>query len=441
MIKIWCNLFCSALLLSVPLPLLAADVSVDADTMLGISQRDISGGKKESLLPATQFLGVDIDKLADGNLSLHTYGWGRFDLADKSYNRDQGDGSLTYGYLQYRFKVANANLRAGRTFIHEGIVNEQIDGLSARTDLPAGFGLSAFGGAVVHGKHLSGESSDGKGSTITGGRASYRYGGMLELGISGLYEANAPKLTTYANGNHRLAGIDLWLTSHKMITLMGHSSYNPETKSVAEHTYLLTVTPFQQLIVSGEFNEYHSKSYYNSAALFTSQHMLAYNPAERSRSIGSSASYQLTKTVELVADYKHYSRQLGSADRYGAETRFSLTRPSYQSDSIRCGFSYHYLRAGQGFATTPDTSASYHELRGYLLHDTKRYFASLDAIGYFLKSKSAWEGTASLGYHLTPSLALSGDISYGRNPEFSDESKGLLRLTYNTTFDSKGGEK
>ena len=40
-----------------------------------------------------------------------------------------------------------------------------------------------------------------------------------------------------------------------------------------------------------------------------------------------------------------------------------------------------------------------------------------------------------------PNLVLSGDISYGRNPEYLDETKGLLRLTYNLTLDGKGGKK
>jgi hypothetical protein len=52
--------------------------------------------------------------------------------------------------------------------------------------------------------------------------------------------------------------------------------------------------------------------------------------------------------------------------------------------------------------------------------------------------KSAWEASASLGYHITPNLAASGDISYGKNPDFSDETKGLIRLTYNMSFKSKG---
>jgi hypothetical protein len=80
------------------------------------------------------------------------------------------------------------------------------------------------------------------------------------------------------------------------------------------------------------------------------------------------------------------------------------------------------------------------------MHDTKTYFAAVDVLDYIFKDrvyneKSAWEAMASLGYHLTPELAVSGDFSYGRNPQFTEEIKGLVRLTYNMAFDSKGGKK
>ena len=80
------------------------------------------------------------------------------------------------------------------------------------------------------------------------------------------------------------------------------------------------------------------------------------------------------------------------------------------------------------------------------MHDTKTYFASADAIGYFFKESinnrdSAWELIGSLGYHITPGLAISGDISYGQNPQFDDELKGVLRLTFNTNITGKGGTK
>jgi hypothetical protein len=429
-------------LLTFPITAFSAEISVDSTTLVRFEQRDISGSAKKDIFPATQFLGLDADKLADGNLSFHFYGWGRADLGDRSYNNDKVDGSLTYGFLQYRFKEANADIRAGRLFVREGIVNEHIDGISAHTDLPFGFGVSVFGGANVHTTHLYGEKSDGKGDAIFGGRVNYRYKGLLELGVSGAYESKAPTLLTYSIDNHRLAGGDIWFSPHKMVEIIGHSSYNTETKRMAEHSYLLNLKPIQNLVLSGEFNEHHSLSYFGTSALFSSSQMKSYNPAERSRSLGGSASYQFNKTVELVADYKQYTRDMGNADRYGATVKLSLL-----NNALRSGIGYHYLRASQGFDIPGYTgSASYHELRGYAMHDTKTYFATFDLLGYLFKEKisnekSAWVAAASLGYHITPALALSGDVSHGRNPEFTEETKGLIRLTYNMTFDGKGAKK
>jgi hypothetical protein len=445
--KLFCRLLTVSSLLIATNPATAADTTVDSTTILRIEQRDVSGSSKQNIMPATQFLGLDLDKLADGNLSLHFYGWGRVDLRDKSFNNDRADGSLTYGYLQYRFKEANADVRAGRFFVREGIVNEQLDGISARSDLPLGFGLSAFGGATVHTQDLWGENSDGKGDGIFGGRASYRYKGVLELGVSGIYESKAPTLTStlddgvtrrYTNGDHRLVGGDIWLSPHRMVEFMGHTSFNPESRGVAEHSYLLNIKPVQRLVLTGEFTEHRDRSSQYAWSMFSGA---ALNPADKSRSTGMSASYGIGKAVELSADYKHYTREIGNADRYGANAKFSLL-----NNALRSGVGYHYLRAGSGFAIGDTPSASYHNLRGYVMHDSQTYFAAFDALGYFFKDKiynekSAWETIVSLGYHITPALALSGDISYGRNPEFTRETRGLLRLTYNTTFAGKGGKK
>ncbi|MEI7816570.1 MAG: hypothetical protein WCI45_05170, partial [Desulfuromonadales bacterium] len=67
-------------------------------------------------------------------------------------------------------------------------------------------------------------------------------------------------------------------------------------------------------------------------------------------------------------------------------------------------------------------------------------------LGNFFKEKiynqsSAWEATTTIGYHFTPALALSGDLTYGRNPQFTEEAKALLRLTYNMTYPGTGGKK
>jgi opacity protein-like surface antigen len=436
--KTCCTLLCAVSLAAISTGVLAADVTVDSSTLFGIGKRDLSGASKETLLPATQFLGLSGDKLADGNLSVHLYGWGRADLGDKSYDSGTTAGSLTYGYLQYRFSQANANARAGRLFVREGIVNEQIDGVSARTDLPLGFGLSAFGGATVHSAHISGESSDGKGDTIFGGRANYRYTGLLEVGLSGVYESDAPTLVSHTAGFYRRVGGDFWVTPHKMIDILGHSSYNPETQQFAEHSYLLTVKPLPKLVLTGDLNQHREKSYLYAWTMFSAATL---NPDDTSTSIGLNASYEINKNLDISADYKHYSRESGSADRFGGDARVK-----YKDNSIRGGVAYHYLNAGKEFAIGTNPSASYHELRTFALYDTKQYFAAVDILGDFFAEKiygesSAWEAITTVGYHFTPALALSGDFSYGRNPQFTEEAKALLRLTYNMTYTGIGGKK
>jgi hypothetical protein len=427
-------------LLALPGAALSAEVSVDATSIVRIEQRADNGASKKNIVPVTQFLGLDVDKLADGNLSLHLSGWGRADVLDKSYNDDRYTGSLTYGYLQYRFNKAS-DARLGRFFVHEGVVNEHVDGLSLRTELPFGFGVSAFGGANVHTKKLLNENSDGKGDGIFGGRLNYRYKGMLELGASGVYETKAPTLVNYYNGNRRLVGGDIWFSPFQMVEVMGHTSYNTETRGVAEHTYLLNVKPLKHLILSGEFTEHRERSFLYNWTMFNASNPTVINPSEKSRSIGGSASYEFSKAVEVAADFKHFTRDRGNADKYGADVKLS-----FLNNSVRSGLGYHYLRAGKEFAIPGTPTASYHELRAYVMHDTKTYFAAVDVIDYIFKDKvynekSAWEAMASLGYHVTPELAVSGDFSYGRNPEFTQEVKGLARLTYNMTFDSKGGMK
>jgi opacity protein-like surface antigen len=434
--KTCCSLFCAALLAVAPLGVLA-DVTVDSSTLLGIGKRDVSVGAKETLAPATQFLGLTADQLADGNLSLHLYGWGRADLADNSFNSRTNDGNLTYGYLRYRFNQAGANIRAGRHFIHEGIVNEQIDGVSARTDLPMGFGLSAFGGVTVHTTDLNGEKNDGKGDSLYGGRINYRYKGMLDVGLSAVYEGSAPNLVSHTNGNYGRIGGDIWFTPFPALDVIGQSSYNTETSKFAHHSYLLNYKPVSKLVLTGEFNHYSDSSYMFPRTPLSSTPL---NPNDKSSSAGLIASYGVSNNLDASLDYKHYTREFGSADRFGGDIRVK-----YKDNSIRGGVGYHYLNAGQGFAITPYTSGSYQELRCYLMRDTKSYFGAVDVLGQFFKDpiysvSSAWEAIASLGYHISPALALSGDLSYGRNPQFTEEVKGLFRLTYNM-IDYGGGKK
>ena len=413
----------------------AADLGVTSTTLFRFEQRAFPGFAKQRVVPATQFLGADLDKLGDGNLSLHLYGWGRVDLADRSTSEGTTDGDFTYGYLSYRFPTADAELKAGRFFINEGVAAEQIDGVSARTDLRHGFALSLFGGAPVK----LDRDSKSKGDYIGGGRGSYRLKGVLELGVSGLQEGGVTlNPASGAKDDRQMVGGDIWLSPQRTIELNGHTFYNAATNGLAEHSYLLTVKPHKVLVVSGLYNEQRFKNYFtysNIRSLFNPD-----NGGEM-KSYGGLVTWTAAVPVEVTADYRHYNRTSnvatdnnGNSDRYGVEVRMPLL-----NKKVRSALAYHRSDGASGFN-------SYHEVRGYGLYDAARYFASLDAIGQFFKNsifnkKEAFETIASAGYRILPELVLSGDISYGRNPQFDDEVRGVLRLTYNHTYTDKGAKK
>ena len=136
------SLYASMLVLVLPSICHAVDMGVNGSTIVRFEQRSVPGFSKTNVVPATQFLGIDADKLGSEALSLHLYGWGRVDLDQRSTAEKSPDGDLSYGYLNYRFPLADGVVRAGRFFLYEGVAAEQLDGLYARADLAKSLGMS-----------------------------------------------------------------------------------------------------------------------------------------------------------------------------------------------------------------------------------------------------------------------------------------------------------
>src|SRR4051812_42929301 len=124
---------------------LAAETNISSTTMLGFNERSVPGFPDEFRAPLNQFLTINAAD-SDQKLSFSLYGWGRLQLEDPSKS---GDGDLTTGFINYRFSKSNANIRAGRFYEFQITGVEQLDGVSARTDIGKYLGLSVFGGAPV----------------------------------------------------------------------------------------------------------------------------------------------------------------------------------------------------------------------------------------------------------------------------------------------------
>lgn len=413
----------------------ATDLGMSSTTLFRFEQRAVPGFAKSSEAPATEFIRVDVEKIGDGNLSLHLYGWERLDLADRSTPDGPNDGNLTYGYLDYRFPTANAQVKAGRFFVNDGVAAEQIDGVSARADLKKGFTLAMFGGAPVK----LDRDQQSKGDYIVGGRGSYRLKGILELGVSGLREGGVTLKSTGSNIKdiRQLVGGDIRLSPSRLVDLNGHTFYNASTDGVAEHSYLLTVKPSKEFSVSGIYSEQRFNNYFT----YTNVRSL-FNPDNGGdvKSYGGSVGWAIALPAEITADYRHYNRTSmvstdnnGTSDRYGVDAKLT-----FLDKKLRSGFAYHRSDGASSFN-------SYNEVRGYGLYDTGRYVAGIDAIFQFYKNsifnrKEAFELIASNGYRILQELLLSGEIGYSRNPQFNDDIRGVLKLTYNYAYISKGAK-
>lgn len=421
--------------LLLPAPAGAAELGANSTTLFRFEQRAVPGFAGETAVPATEFIGADLEKLGDGNLSMHLYGWGRADLAERSSGKEPSEADLAHAFMKYRFPRANGELRAGRVFVREGAAVERIDGVSARADLRGGLALALFGGAPVRLDRDDGN----KGEYIAGGRGSCRLGGVLELGLSGLHEGGiTPDPAGGARSERQLVGGDIWLLPDPLVELNGHSFYNAATDGLAEHSYLATVRPGDSLSLSGSYNEVRFRNLFNATTIRS-----LFNPDDSGgqRSFGAAITWRVPGPLELTADYRRQNRfssadsaGAGNSHRYGGELRASLL---YKQ--LRSGLSYHRSDGAGGLN-------SYHQARWYGMYDAERHVASLDAIAQFFdtpvfKRKEAIEVIASLGYRIRAELALSGELVYARNPRLDDEVRGVLRLNYSYSYTGKGVTK
>jgi len=408
-------------LLLFPVASLAAGLEVGGTTILRFEQRGAPGVSKATLVPALQYLGLDADRLGNGNLSAHLFGWGRVDLADESGAEGKSEGDLSHAFLSYRFARANGEIKAGRFTLTEPGSFEYLDGVSARADLAVkGVSTLLFAGAPVKG---AGESSN-RGDYLTGAQLSYRHPTrVFELAASLVREGGMQIDPAAAQEDYRQdVAADLLLAPFRGAELTGRTSYNTATGGLSEGSCRLGYRR-ERLSVAALYQSYDLKHYYAASSIPS-----LFNPNNGASYAvyGAEATWRVSPLLEANLDYRHYDRDLtGTSDRGGGMLRLNLAERG-----ILSGLSYHRS------ASRRDGLNSYHELRGYCLYDKARLSASLDLIAQLYDNeidseKGAYQGVASLGYRFYPEVALSADLSLAANPRYDNEVKGLLRLVWN----------
>lgn len=417
----------------------ATEINTYGTTLLRYEDHTIGAFEKQRFGVGNQYLGLDLNRVGNGNLSISIYGWGRKDFGGDSGPVDNSNSELTYGYLKYRFPKSSSELTAGRFFTYGRGISSYIDGVSFKSDFllvdaPGGVGLQFFSGTPVKTDHVM----DNRGDFLTGGRIAYRLPNLFEIGAASLYEAgvatNGPDAAVKDYRN-LLVG-DVWFSPHRTVELTGHTSYNTVTQGVAENRYLINLRPLDRFLATLEYNNSTFKDLFSNSS---QRSLFNPNSGDKVTSYGGSATYALFPFLDLSTDYR-YSLRSGRTDSSRVGVGVAM---KFAENMIRSGISWH--RSDVGEATLlPDgfRVVSFNEVRGFIVFDNTVYSASIDTIADVYDrpihgKEVGYELSGSLGYRLMPNVKLSCDLSMADNPQYSNEIRGVARLVFSHAISEK----
>ena len=399
------------------LPTVSPAVSLSGDSSTYVQSKEAADSSK--ILGVYEYLDFAVQNLGNETISFHTGGWLRYDLKEEEFG-NKSSNDLQYSYLSFKSKTDNAVVNLGRVMVFEGVAAERVDGLYARTDLMAGFGISGFGGTPVE----TGSDMPGN-NVIYGGRLSHQYGDVYRIGISALKEEKD------SQDYRREEGIDIWVHPIEKVDVAGRSSYNDVTKGWMEQSYALMLGPFEKLRLNATASwiDYDNYFFRTTMSAFTLQSGLI-QPNEKVRALGGEASYPITDQVLITADYRNYTYDIaGKADYFGGKVKYSL------SGSGGVGIGYH--------AMVGDTDKlKYDEYRVYGYKKFGHLDLSADVIDVVYINaingvKASYAASLAAQYDIAEAWKLGSDVEYSHNPDFDKDIRVFFKVLYH--FGAKGG--
>lgn len=390
-------------------------VSGQSDTIFRMGQ----SLDNKKLYPAYEYLRLSAIKSEKdgGAVSVHVGGWARGDLGDKSARNRDTDADLQYGFISYQGAKNNLLINAGRQFVSEGVAAQRLDGLYARNDFAAGFGAAAYlGSPVVTEPNLKADEF------IFGGRVTHSLYKYYTVGLSALRSFDDNGIVYREE-----EGFDVWAHPIKQIDITGRSAYNSVTEGWMEHAYAVSYVPVESLRVGADYSYTSYQDYFyrvtTSALSFGS-----IDRAEKVTTFGGSIAYTPVSTFTIAADYKNYDYDIArTADYYGVKATL------YLPESYSAGLSVHRMDGAV-------SKLKYNEVRLFASKNIAHLNLAADFIN--LNYDQAINGVSktytivgSASYELSESLKIGADIDWSKNPDFQNEVKGLVKLTY--AFDTK----
>jgi hypothetical protein len=211
------------------------------------------------------------------------------------------------------------------------------------------------------------------------------------------------------------------------------------TSGWMEHTYAVTVKPIDKLSIDADLSRINYEDFFyhvTTSALALSPTKGLLDPKEDLTATGVAARFIPIANLQVAADYKHYEYKIaGAADYFGGRVGYALP------GNFSAGASFHRMDGDS-------SKLRYYEYRAYGSKKIDKADLTLDFIDHNYDAatngvKNAFSVTAAAAYEVSEHFKVSADLDYGQNPDFDNETKAFVKLTY--VFSSKqaaeGGAK
>lgn len=417
-----------AVLALLPVPSRAAEIHLSSRTYLLYFERDLAGGGDRTYAPFYEYLSADVGELGGHPVSFHFYGWGRQDMGDDTGSGDR-TGELSSAYIEYRHPTGNGEIRVGRFFLSEGTAAEILDGVFLKVRSGPGLGVSLYGGTPVE-RSITGTDT---GDSLYGGRIFYARAGFAEIGATYLKEKG-----NFQGDDREAIGGDLWLRPGIPVELTGRITYNISTSALSSQRYFLRLFPFARVDLSVGYEEYQYKDLFQ-AALHPAFLSPTIDNADQVRTISALVDLAVSEGVTVEAGVKNIHHDLSDP---GDATRADLgVRVAYNDGKDLAGVSAALVSADRD-------ENEYREFRAFGTYSRGRYRVTLDALTHRYKRavggsavKDEYQVVGSAGWQALPYMKVSGDLTYTRSPQFTEDYAGLLRVALDLGMTTEGRQR
>lgn len=384
-------------------------------------------------VPVYEMLDLSATNVQTGftdNLELTLSTWGGLALGDYRFGQGGGvwqngantdshlSGDINLGYVRAEFLDRAVSLRLGRQLVADGSARmTHLDGAQLQLVLPAGFGLSGYAGAPVQSRFeaLGGPLTTGntEATFTAGGRASWRYPGLLDVGASIAWA------TDRGDVSRQEIGADFLLTPYSFVAFKGAGWWSVYEGRMGEASLAAVLAPVRHVDVTLDYRHVEPDLFLPRNSI------LSVFAADKRNDVGGAVHWSALRELAIDADYHvlledagtgHWARAKGTAHPGGAD------------NTVGAEVSYLY---------NPENAYFMGRLFG--AKALAALTATLDLYGYFFQravngQDQALTATASLGYNIARGLRAVVAGTAGTTAYLSSQYELMAKLVYDQTY-------